>query len=151
MGVCADHAAEGWYQFGVLYGVFPFWLNVFGIWECVFGIDAFMMDIGHLMKIMLHKGNIYLFGIWQCVCVHWVHVFIFLDIHLVFGSVYLPLKMGVNGDHESKGWKSQRVLDLINFLRRRLVHGQDVHDANLHAEFSCSFNIKGNPFPRIRW
>ena len=46
--------------------------------------------------------------------------------------------MGVKCDHALKGWKSQRVLDLINFLRRRLVHGQDVHDANWHAEFSCS-------------
>ena len=97
------------------------------------------------MEIMLHKGNIYLFGIWQCVCVHWVNVFIFLDIYLVFGSVYLPLKMGVNGDHASKGWQSQHWLDLINFLRRRLVHGQDVHDANLHAEFSCSREYQGKP------
>ena len=48
-------------------------------------------------------------------------------------------------------WRSQHCLDLINFLRRCLVHGQNVHDANLHAEFACSFNIKGNLFPRIRW
>ena len=99
------------------------------------------------MEIMLHKGNIYLFGIWQCVCVHWVHVFIFQDIYLVFGSVYLPLKMGVNGDHASKMWQSQHWLDLINFLRRRLVHGQDVHERTCMQSFRAHSISRETRFP----
>ena len=43
--------------------------------------------------------------------------------------------MGVNGDHASKMWQSQHWLDLINFLRRRLVHGQDVHERTCMQSF----------------
>ena len=51
----------------------------------------------------------------------------------------------VSATQDGREWWSciERVavsarVDLINFFRRRLVHGQDVHDANWHAEFSCS-------------
>ena len=55
--------------------------------------------------------------------------------------------MGVNGDHASKGWKSQRVLDLINFLRRRLVHGQDVHERTCTQSFRAHSISRETRFP----